>query len=198
LAQLARHTSPLVIDLEGLAHHRGSAFGAEDDPQPSQATFENALAAATVRPSNPGSIVVEDESRYVGARLMPEALWARMRTAPMVWLEAPLPVRVARVIAGYVHAPAERHGVATTHARLAANLLRIRRRLGGELLTALSADLDAARVDWFDPARHTGWVTTLLRDYYDRLYLHAFERSARTVAVRGDGLALLSFLQGAK
>jgi tRNA 2-selenouridine synthase len=197
LVELARADGPLVLDLEGLARHRGSAFGAEDDPQPAQATFENALAAATLLASNPGPIVVEDESRYVGARLIPEVLWERMRAAPMVWLETPLADRVARVITTYVLAPAARHGVETTHARLAENTMRIRRRLGGVLLAQVQSQLNAARGDWFEPASHHAWVATLLHDYYDRLYLHSFERSARTVALRGDRPALQSFLQAA-
>jgi tRNA 2-selenouridine synthase len=195
LHALAGASGALVLDLEGLAHHRGSAFGAEDARQPAQATFENGLAAATILPPNPGALIVEDESRFVGARLIPEALWARMRAAPMVWLEAPMAERSARVIAGYVLAPAERHGVEGAHARLAANLARIRRRLGGALLLQVRAELDAARAEWFDPARHQSWVTTLLRDYYDRLYLHAFERSGRPVHLHGDRSTVLRFLQ---
>jgi tRNA 2-selenouridine synthase len=197
LQRLASAPGPLTLDLEGLASHRGSAFGAEDGAQPAQATFENALAATTLLSPHLGALIVEDESRYVGVRLIPDALWVRMRTAPMVWLEAPLAERSARVIGGYVLTPAHRHGVTATHARLVDNLTRIRRRLGAELLAQVRSELDAARADWFEPAQHEGWVRTLLRDYYDRLYLHSFEKSGRAVHLRGDHATVLEFLQQA-
>lgn len=197
LQTLASHRSPLVIDLEGLAQHRGSAFGAEEQPQPTQATFENALALSVWLAAQPGPLVVEDESRFVGQRELPENLWVAMCAAPLVWLEAPLAERVTRVVMGYVIAPAQRHGVTAAHQRLAADLQRIRRRLGGVLLEQVNGQLEAARREWFNPAVHQPWVTTLLRDYYDRLYLHGLMRSGRVVRFRGEAEAMLAFLQRA-
>ncbi|MBW6454284.1 MAG: tRNA 2-selenouridine(34) synthase MnmH, partial [Trueperaceae bacterium] len=183
----------LALDLEALARHRGSAFGAEDDPQPAQATFENAVAAAVVL-SPAARVAVEDESRFVGRRTVPDALWAAMRAAPVVWLESPLEERVRRVFEGYVRAPAERHGVAAARARLAGDVRRVRKRLGGQRCDAVLAALAAAEAAWFDPQAHAGWIATLLEEYYDKLYLRAFAASGRTRAFAGDAGEVVAHL----
>lgn len=183
----------LALDLEALARHRGSAFGAEDEPQPAQATFENAVAAAVVL-SPAGRIVAEDESRFVGRRTVPDALWTAMRAAPVVWLEAPLEERVRRVFEGYVRAPAERHGVAAARARLEGDVRRVRKRLGGQRCDAVLAALAAAEAAWFDPEAHAGWIATLLADYYDKLYLRAFAASGRARAFAGNAEDVIGHL----
>lgn len=66
-----------VVDLEGEAHHRGSSFGALEEAQPSQQTFENAVTADIVLGWEP-LLVVEDESRFIGRRTVPELLLAAM------------------------------------------------------------------------------------------------------------------------
>jgi tRNA 2-selenouridine synthase len=92
-----------TIDLEGLAGHRGSLFGAiRDRPQPSQKLFESRLFARleTLDPARP--IVVEAESSRIGARTVPPALWAAMGRAGVIELSAPVAGRArfsARVYA---------------------------------------------------------------------------------------------------
>ncbi|CAN5287984.1 tRNA 2-selenouridine(34) synthase MnmH [soil metagenome] len=90
-----------TLDLEGLADHRGSLFGATPRPQPSQKAFETRLYAAieTLDLSRP--VVVEAESSRVGQITLPPVLWAAMRTAPRVQLTAPLAARVAYVVDQY-------------------------------------------------------------------------------------------------
>ena len=175
----------LALDLEASARHRGSAFGAEDDPQPAQATFENVVSAAVLL-SPAGRILVEDESRFVGRRTVPDALWCAMRAAPVVWLEAPREERVRRVFEGYVRAPAERHGVVAARARLTDDVRRIRKRLGGQRCDTVLGALAVAESAWFDQDAHAGWIAALLEDYYDKLYLRAFAASGRTRAFAGD------------
>ncbi|MFN0114097.1 MAG: tRNA 2-selenouridine(34) synthase MnmH [Paracoccaceae bacterium] len=90
-----------VIDLEGLARHRGSLFGAMPGGQPGQRAFEGAVAVALSRldPSRP--LVIEAESAKVGDLLVPKQLWAAMRAAPRVAIEAPLDVRAAYLARAY-------------------------------------------------------------------------------------------------
>ncbi len=186
----------LALDLEALARHRGSAFGSEDDPQPAQATFENAVAAAVVL-SSAARIVAEDESRFVGRRTVPDALWTAMRAAPVVWLEAPIQERVRRVFEGYVRAPAERHGVSAARRRLEGDVRRVRKRLGGRRCDAVLGALEVAADAWFDPDAHAGWIATLLEDYYDKLYLRAFTASDRARAFTGGAGEVTAFLADA-
>ncbi len=97
-----------VIDLEGLANHRGSLFGAMGR-QPAQKAFESALAEVVrgLDPARP--VLVEAESSKVGDCIVPPALWAAMRGAPRITVEAPLTVRagyLGRAYADLVRDPA--------------------------------------------------------------------------------------------
>ena len=91
-----------VVDLEGLAGHRGSLFGAlAGRPQPSQKLFESRLLAAleTIDPTRP--VIVEAESSKVGERMVPPALWQAMAQAPRVELVAPAEARAAYLVRAY-------------------------------------------------------------------------------------------------
>ncbi len=89
-----------VIDLEGLANHRGSLFGGRGG-QPSQKAFEARLAAALAGLDPGRPLVVEAESSKVGDRALPGSLWAAMRAAPRVTIQAPLAARAAYLVRAY-------------------------------------------------------------------------------------------------
>ena len=182
-----------VLDLEGLAHHRGSAFGAEDAPQPAQATFENAVGAA-LRLAPSSLVVVEDESRWVGRRTLPEALHAAMFAAPRIVLETSDAERIGRLYQGYVREPTARHGAAATQARLLGDLARVRKRLGGARHDAIRDLVEVATGDWHEPDAHAPWIGALLSEYDDPLYRKAGARAPRTVLARGDADELRAFL----
>ncbi|MCL4153006.1 UNVERIFIED_CONTAM: hypothetical protein GTU68_052311 [Idotea baltica] len=82
-----------VLDLEGLANHRGSLLGAMEGGQPAQKGFETALACAldALDPKRP--VLVEAESSKVGARIVPPSLWSAMKAAPRIEIDAPLDAR---------------------------------------------------------------------------------------------------------
>ncbi len=90
-----------VIDLEGLARHRGSLLGGMPGGQPSQKAFESALAAALngMDPSRP--VLVEAESSKVGERLVPPSLWSAMKEAPWIEVGAPMAARAAYLAEAY-------------------------------------------------------------------------------------------------
>ncbi len=89
-----------VIDLEGLANHRGSLFGSMG-PQPSQKAFEGrlAVAIAALDPSRP--VVVEAESSKVGERRLPPRLWRAMAEAPRLAISAPVGARARYLTRAY-------------------------------------------------------------------------------------------------
>lgn len=89
-----------VIDLEGLANHRGSLFGAMGG-QPSQKAFEGRLAMALARLDPARPVVVEAESIRIGDLYLPPRLWAAMTAAPRIAIEAPLPARAAYLVTAY-------------------------------------------------------------------------------------------------
>lgn len=109
LARLARRGHQ-VIDLEGLANHRGSIFGARAGGQPAQKAFESALAHRLrgFDPARP--VLVEAESSKVGRLNVPLALWEAMKAAPRIVVTAPRTARAdytARAYRDILAAPDE-------------------------------------------------------------------------------------------
>ena len=95
-----------VLDLEGLARHRGSLFGAMPNAlkgggQPSQKAFESALAMAMLALDPARVVVVEAESSKVGNCRVPAGLWKAMLAAPRVTIVAPLAARAAYLARAY-------------------------------------------------------------------------------------------------
>lgn len=90
-----------VIDLEGLANHRGSALGGVAGGQPGQKLFEGRLAQVLsgMDPARP--VVIEAESNKVGQRIVPPALWSAMCAAPTVEISAPLAERARYLARAY-------------------------------------------------------------------------------------------------
>jgi len=91
-----------VVDLEGLARHRGSLFGAlSGQAQPDQKGFESQLLTAldALDPTRP--VVLEAESSKIGNRVLPPMLWAAMRKAPRIEVTAPLPERARYLVETY-------------------------------------------------------------------------------------------------
>jgi len=95
------------LDLESLAGHRGSLFGAMPHGQPSQRAFETAVLEAieTLDPARP--VVVEAESSRIGARTLPPRLWAAMGAAPVIEITAPLAARADHIVQTYVEIAAD-------------------------------------------------------------------------------------------
>ena len=89
-----------VIDLEGLANHRGSLFGSMG-AQPSQKAFEGRLALALARLDPARPVVVEAESAKVGECRLPPKLWRAMVAAPRVAIEAPRAARAGYLLRAY-------------------------------------------------------------------------------------------------
>lgn len=96
-----------TLDLEALAAHRGSLFGAMPGGQPSQKAFESRLHDALARLDPARPVVVEAESSRIGARVVPPSLWAAMTVAPVVEIAAPVEARVAHTVATYADIAAD-------------------------------------------------------------------------------------------
>jgi len=109
-----------VIDLEGLACHRGSVFGDfSDTPQPSQKRFETGLwtRLRTLDPERP--VFVEAESTMVGKRRVPKRLWAAMKAAPRIEIAAPVSARADYLLTAYPDLAAEADKLDAAISRLA-------------------------------------------------------------------------------
>lgn len=178
---------PRSIDLEGLAHHRGSAFGRLLDEQPTQIDFENSLAIALLRLTRrPGPVFLEDEGQLIGRVALPPALRERMARAPLLVLEYPLEERIDVVVDDYIgdlgRRFAERfgdEGRALHRERLLGDLGRTRKRLGGALHAEVAALMEAAFDEQERSGRldaHRDWIRCLLADYYDPMYAYQLSK----------------------
>ena len=104
-----RAMSGQVIDLEAIAQHRGSLFGAiAGTPQPSQKWFESCLADQLERMDPKRPVLVEAESNKIGQRTLPPSMWKAMEAAPRIQLTAPLDVRSAYLVGAYPEVIADR------------------------------------------------------------------------------------------
>jgi tRNA 2-selenouridine synthase len=144
-----------VIDLEGLAAHRGSLLGAlPGQPQPSQKLFESRLLSAidALDPEKP--VVIEAESSKVGERIVPPVLWSAMTAAPRIELIAPPEARARYLARAYAELGRDTETLIALLSRLPDRPGKKRIETWAEMarageLEALAADLIAAH---YDPA----------------------------------------------
>lgn len=162
LKELAARGSQ-VIDLEGLAGHRGSAFGAVGLPeQQGSEAVENALHEQWRR-LNPHRVVwLEDEDRRIGGVALRDEFFEHLYTGLVVLVDVPLAVRVDRLLREYTGKD--------DSATLMACVKRLRRRLGDELTTRCLGDIAGQR--------YREAVTDILA-YYDKLYARQLAKHNR-------------------
>ncbi|MDP4033359.1 MAG: tRNA 2-selenouridine(34) synthase MnmH [Pseudorhodobacter sp.] len=154
LALLAR-CGVQVIDLEGLARHRGSLFGAMPGGQPSQKAFESALALALARLDPARPVLVEAESSKVGECRVPPKLWRAMVAAPRIAVAAPLAARAAYLTRAYAD-------LAADGARLAGLIDLLRPAHAAEVIDAWQALASAGAFE--------ALATALMAEHYDPRY----------------------------
>lgn len=144
-----------VIDLEGLARHRGSAFGSLGlREQPPQKRFETLLWDAFRKAPLDRPIVVEGESKRIGRVTLPGNLHEVMAEGTKIWCEVSVATRVKRLAAEYAHQ--------TYQQPMAEALERIKKKLGGPHYEELKQKLDAWDTE--------GLARGLIEQYYDKLY----------------------------
>ena len=151
-----------IIDLEGLAHHKGSSFGALGErPQPTVEQFENDLYEAWQQQSAQQRVWLEDESRSIGRVYLPDPFWRTLLKAPLVLLEMPLEWRIQNLVEDYAaFAPDD----------LVQAFTRITKRLGGQNVQAA--------IQALDQGNYAAAAAIALR-YYDKAYAHTLlERQA--------------------
>ncbi|MGC9456205.1 MAG: tRNA 2-selenouridine(34) synthase MnmH [Halothiobacillaceae bacterium] len=189
-----------AVDLEGIAAHRGSAFGKRAHPQPPQIAIENAMSIALLRQRDAGParpILLEDEGRCIGSREIPLGLFEGMRRAPLILVETDMDARVEQGLKDYVlDLQAEYRAMLPVpeadeafgeHLRSA--LARLQRRLGGERHKRYMALFEEALAAWLEQADDAGFrefIAGLLRDYYDPMYDYQIDRKRDRVVFRGD------------
>ena len=197
-----------TIDLEGLANHRGSAFGKRVKPQPSQINFENAVSIAFLkaRTKEVQTVAVEDESRLIGRCALPLPLQARLASSPVIAIEASLNERVDHSWENYIlqnHKDwceaydDEEYAFEVFAESLRTSMQNIKKRLGGVRYSALSKILETAISEHRagNANAHKEWIEILLRDYYDPMYDYQLKSKERRVVFSGSFSDVTAYLQ---
>lgn len=156
-----------VTDLEGLACHKGSAFGALGMPdQPSTEHFANILFNDLNGKDKDKPIWLEDESKNIGTVFLPDVFYKRMTEAPVIALIMPLEVRLPRLISEYTAFPKE---------NIIASVSRITKRLGGdktnEAIKAINNDDFATAI-------------RIVLEYYDKAYGYGLSKRDEKKVIR--------------
>jgi len=150
------------IDLEGLASHKGSAFGNIGQPeQPTTEQFENELQFLLyqiLRDFPTATIWLEDESSHIGKVYLPKPFWEQMQCNNLIYIQLPKNLRIERLVREYT---------CCDKVLLESAILKIRKRLGfdkaGEALKALEVE-DYAK------------VADITLVYYDKAYSYDVSR----------------------
>ena len=196
-----------MIDLEGLANHRGSSFGRYTTPQPQQIDFEDQLAYKLIQHENEGhkQLVIEHESHNIGRVFIPKPVFENLQQGSLIILETPVEERVQITFDEYVVSALEQYkvhhgedGEQVWFDDMSASLDRIKKRLGSERYHGLKAVLENAfriqRVSGKLEA-HKEWVQALLQEYYDPMYDYQIEKTPIPIIFRGNEASILEFLK---
>lgn len=145
-----------VIDLEALAHHKGSAFGHINEPeQPTSEQFENDLFYQWDKLDHSLPVWLEDESRTIGKVVLPDIFYENKRNAPLLVVEVPKESRIAHLVEDYA-------GIDDNY--LYDALMRIKKKLGGDNLNACLQALEE---------KNYHMVADISLSYYDKAYNYA-------------------------
>lgn len=149
-----------IIDLEGLAFHKGSAFGGLGfPPQPHTEAYENALGINISELDLSKRVFIENESRLIGHCFLPLDFWTQMQNAPILEIKVNKQTRVKRLVSEYAHFDIELLKEKT-------NVLR--KKLGGQHAN------DA--IEFLENQEFEKWIDTLLV-YYDKTYQYSVEKN---------------------
>jgi tRNA 2-selenouridine synthase len=152
-----------IIDLEQLANHKGSAFGAlGQKPQPTSEHFANLLFDKLKRSDQNKPVWIEDESRNIGTVFMPEEFYLEIQNNPAIILLMDIKTRIPRLLDEYSCFSRE---------ELQQSVERISKRLGGdrtkEAINAINRNDFSSAIE-----------ITLI--YYDKTYLYGLKRKMST------------------
>jgi tRNA 2-selenouridine synthase len=148
-----------VIDLEGIACHKGSAFGSlGQPPQPSSEHFANLLHREISAADRTRPLWLEDESKSIGSVFMPDPFYQRMQGSPVIALLMDVKTRIPRLLKEY-----------SAHSKedLVASVMKISKRLGG--------DFTKESIESIESGDFTRAIEITL-SYYDKTYMYGLKR----------------------
>ncbi len=188
-----------AVDLENLAQHRGSAFGAMKNPQPAQATFENQLCYEIIKLQNvleqrpiQKPILFEDESRLIGRLYLPEKFFDKLRASTVIKMKVPLEARIENIFEDYICPEA------AIFQKYIDAINRIAKKLGGVRSQELLADLKYSQTQFSELGlleSNRVWIEKLLVWYYDPMYTYSLTNRNPNVEFEGSDRETIDYLK---
>jgi len=188
------------IDLEGLANHRGSAFGSFILPQPTQINFENNLAYEVIKKSQTfKTILFEDESRHIGKNYIPNNFFNFLSKSKIVLLEIDINSRIENIFNDYIVNEISSYqnfykdnGLKLWQDKMLKDFMNIQKKLGYENYKKI--------IEIFNNAKdninlHKEWIELLLVQYYDPMYNYQLRNKESSILFKGNQKELLEFLK---
>jgi tRNA 2-selenouridine synthase len=194
-----------MIDLEYEANHRGSAFG-NLGQQPSQSDFEHRILKKFFKidvdfqkQGLKKPILIEDESRLIGQRALPVALFNLIRSSPVLLIEEPLESRALHIFENYVlNQPEKPDQILGKYIQ---NTIAISKKLGSERAKEVIADIQNCRViansnlsEFEFKNSNLKWIEKLLLWYYDPMYTNSLEKRKPSIEFSGTKAQLKDYL----
>jgi tRNA 2-selenouridine synthase len=201
------HQLPHMIDLEHLANHKGSSFGAAIDQQPSPINFENSISSALLkhRHQHKNTVFLEDEGRLIGSLSLPLSLKTKMNTLSHIELDTPIEQRIDFAIEDYILTllnDYKQHNNPDAALDLLAqrhilSLSKIRKRLGPERYTVACNLLNNAISSHRNQNDITGYrqfIYLILTQYYDPMYEYQLTKKARKSVFSGTSQQIIEYV----
>lgn len=153
-----------IIDLENIAHHKGSAFGNINEPkQNPQQVFEHELFHQLSNLDTNKYTILEDESQSIGFNKIPHGLWLEMKQATIIKIEIPFELRVQKLVDDYTTIDTE---------ALKNCVIKIAQQLG-----SLNTKLCLQYLD----EKNLSDVARLSLLYYDKAYEHSYQNKKQPI-----------------
>jgi len=197
------------IDLEGLANHRGSAFGNDvNDLQPSQINWENQLSIDCLkyRHHQPNAgLLLEDEGKRIGRIIMPEGFYTKMTQSPFIFLERELEERIAIIQEDYITSNwpiYQQHYLQLANEKFSSFVLgsleRVKKRLGGVRYEKVKTSFSMALEHLFSTGKSDYFaegIQLLLVEYYDPMYQYQLQQKKGNVLFKGTEPEILAWVE---
>ena len=152
---------PNVIDLEALAQHRGSLYGAIGLTPNSQKRFENLLLQKLKELNDKPFILLEGESRKVGNSQIPEVLWEKMKNGKKILIKRSLELRCQAMVDEYFINP---------------KIVEEIKSITKELRRVISNENKEKIIELVEKKQFAEAARILFVEYYDPLYEHELNK----------------------
>lgn len=187
------HQFPQAVDLEGAAHHRGSAFGGYPEGQPTPVEFEARLAIAIARRDHFPYLLIEDESATIGRLGVPPRFRDHQKRSPLVVVKAPRSERVDRIYQEYIGQAIKRgEAMESLKNRFLSSLERVQKRLGGERYQKTRKLMEQGFAG--QKSAHLAWIEILLEKYYDPMYEYSLQKKQARIRFQGNAKEVKAFI----